>query len=249
MKSRVRRTGRRPAFYAAARKGGWRDWWTLLHPPYTAWHLAYVVIGSSLAAAPSLSTLLATLLAFFLAVGVAAHALDERSGRPLKTEISDSSLVLAATLSLAGAVALGVAGIVREGPILVPFIVVGAFLVIAYNAELFSGAFHNDLVFAAGWGGFPVITAYVAQAKSISVAAVVATLGAMALSAAQRALSTPARELRRSAVEVEGSIVMEDGSVRTLDDKALLQPIELALKMMSWAVVLLAAGLAVSAMT
>ena len=29
----------RPAFYAAA-PGGWRDWWTLLHPPYTAWHLA-----------------------------------------------------------------------------------------------------------------------------------------------------------------------------------------------------------------
>ena len=38
----------RPAFYALA-PGGWRDWWTLLHPPYTAWHLSYVVIGASLA--------------------------------------------------------------------------------------------------------------------------------------------------------------------------------------------------------
>ena len=25
----------------------WRDWWTLLHPPYTAWHLSYVVIGAA----------------------------------------------------------------------------------------------------------------------------------------------------------------------------------------------------------
>ena len=38
----------RPAFYAA-RRGGLGQWWTLLHPPYTAWHLSYVVIGASLA--------------------------------------------------------------------------------------------------------------------------------------------------------------------------------------------------------
>ncbi len=37
-----------PAFYALA-PGGWRDYWTLLHPPYTVWHLSYVVIGASLA--------------------------------------------------------------------------------------------------------------------------------------------------------------------------------------------------------
>ena len=40
----------RPAWYALAR-GGWRDYVTLLHPPYTAWHLAYVVIGGCLARA------------------------------------------------------------------------------------------------------------------------------------------------------------------------------------------------------
>ncbi len=67
-------TGTRPAFYAA-RPGGWRDWWTLLHPPYTAWHLAYVVIGASLAPTVRVSRLVGTLLAFFLAVGIAAHAL------------------------------------------------------------------------------------------------------------------------------------------------------------------------------
>ncbi len=33
-----RRLSAVPAFYAAG-TGGWRDWWTLLHPPYTAWHL------------------------------------------------------------------------------------------------------------------------------------------------------------------------------------------------------------------
>ena len=41
----------RPAFYAL-RPGGWRDLITLLHPPYTAWHLSYVAFGA--AAAPEL---------------------------------------------------------------------------------------------------------------------------------------------------------------------------------------------------
>ena len=36
----------RPAFYALA-PGGWRDWWTLLHPPYTMWHLSYVALGAA----------------------------------------------------------------------------------------------------------------------------------------------------------------------------------------------------------
>jgi len=44
-------TEARPAFYALA-PGGWRDYVTLLHPPYTAWHLSYVALGA--AAAPVL---------------------------------------------------------------------------------------------------------------------------------------------------------------------------------------------------
>ena len=35
-----------PAFYARpsfASRGAIGDWWTLLHPPYTLWHLSYVV--------------------------------------------------------------------------------------------------------------------------------------------------------------------------------------------------------------
>ncbi|MBV8302654.1 MAG: hypothetical protein JOZ04_00485, partial [Acidimicrobiia bacterium] len=99
----------RPAFYAAAR-GGWRDWWTILHPPYTAWHLSYVALGAALAPHLDGIRLLATLLAFFFAVGVSAHALDELSGRPLQTRISDRALKVAAALGLAAAVGLGIAG-------------------------------------------------------------------------------------------------------------------------------------------
>ena len=73
-------TEARPAFYALA-SGGWRDYLTLLHALYTAWHLAYVAIGAALTPEFALSRLLPTLGAFFLAVGIGAHALDELRDR------------------------------------------------------------------------------------------------------------------------------------------------------------------------
>jgi hypothetical protein len=238
----------RPAYYAA-RPGGWRDWWTLLHPPYTAWHLSYVVIGAALAPRVQASRLIATVLAFFLAVGLAAHALDELRGRPLRTRIPSSALVAVVVGGLAGALALGVAGVYRVGWILIPFMVAGPVLVIAYNAELFGGVMHTDFGFAAGWGAFPVLTGYVAQAGSLAVAPILAAGGAFALSAAQRGLSTPARNIRRRAVRVEGSITFGDGRIVPITADELLRPLELALRATSWAIVLLAAGMAVARLT
>ncbi len=218
----------------------------MLHPPYTAWHLAYVVIGASLAPVVNLTTLGATLGAFFLAVGVSAHCLDELNGRPLRTSIPSSQLLAAAVISLCGAVALGVAGAVRLGPGLVPFIVVGAALVVAYDLELVGGRLHNDATFAAAWGAFPVLTAYFAQAGTIGVAAVAASVGAFALSGAQRHLSAPARTLRRHVTVVEGRLVMDDGSTRALTTELLIGPLEAALKALCWTTVALAAALAVA---
>jgi hypothetical protein len=241
-------TDRRPAYYAA-RRGGWRDWWTLLHPPYTAWHLSYVVIGACLAPRVETSRLLVTVLAFFLAVGVAAHAVDELHGRPLRTAIPAGALVAVTAVSLAGAVVLGVIGITRAGFVLLPFIVVGPLLVLAYNAELFGGIVHTTAGFAVAWGAFPVLTAYVAQTSDLALAPVLAAGAAVGLSCAQRALSTPARRLRRSTTAVDGSMTLADGTVVALDDGTLLGPLEAALRAMSWAMVLLAAGLAVARLT
>ena len=238
----------RPAYYAA-RPGGWRDWWTLLHPPYTAWHLSYVVIGAALAPQVLTSRLIATVLAFFLAVGLAAHALDELRDRPLRTRIPSSVLVAVIIAGLAGALALGVVGVYQVGWTLIPFMVAGPVLVIAYNAELFGGVMHTDAGFAAAWGAFPVLTGYVAQTGTLAVAPVLAAAGAFALSAAQRRLSTPARNIRRRAQRVEGSITYGDGRTVPVTADALLQPLERALRATAWAVILLAAALAVARLT
>jgi hypothetical protein len=234
------------AAYYAARPGGWRDWWTLLHPPYTAWHLSYVVIGACLAPVVNATRLIATLLAFFCAVGLAAHALDELHGRPLRTRIPGGALVTVAVVGLLGAVGLGIAGAIQVGWALVPFLVVGPLLVVGYNFELFGGIVHNDVGFAASWGAFPVLVAYVAQTGTLALAAILAALGAFALSAAQRALSTPARMLRRRTEHVSGAITHTDGGTTGVSRGLLLAPLERGLRAMSWGVILTAAALAVA---
>jgi hypothetical protein len=235
----------RPAYYAA-RPGFWRDWWTLLHPPYTAWILSYVVIGSSLAHHVEVSRLLASVLAFFLAVGLGAHALDELNGRPLRTQIPSVALAAVAIFGLIGALAFGVVGVTQIGWPLIPFMCVGALLVVAYCLELLGGAFHNDLTFALAWGAFPVLTAYVGQTGRLALAPVIAAVSAFALSLAQRNLSTPARLIRRKAKAIDGVLTLTDGETVSLRQETLLAPLERALRATSWAVVLLAASFAVA---
>ena len=236
----------RPAYYAA-RSGGWRDWWTLLHPPYTAWHLSYVVIGACLAPHVRVDRLVATVLAFLFAVGLGAHALDELNGRPLGTRISSRWLVAIAALGIGAAVALGALGVSRVGWTLIPFVVIGPILVVAYNTNF--SAIDKDVVFAAAWGAFPVLTAYVAETQHLAWSAVLAAVAAFGLSAAQRSLSTPARMLRRRTLLVEGTLTMADGTEREIDRAALLTPLERALNALSASVVLFATALAIARLT
>jgi hypothetical protein len=127
--------------------------------------------------------------------------------------------------------------------------VVGPLIVISYNAELFGGILHNDVGFAVGWGAFPVLTAYVAQTKTLALAPVLAALGAFALSVAQRRLSTPARALRRRTDRVEGAVTALSGEVQAIDLRYLLAPLEGALRALVWATVLFATALALARLT
>jgi hypothetical protein len=234
----------RPAFYAL-RPGGWRDVVTLLHPPYTAWHLSYVALGAAVAPTLHPLRLWAALGAFFCAVGLSAHALDELHGHPLRTRLADGVLVGLAAIGLGGAVAIGVAGLVTVSWSLAPFVAFGASLVLVYNLELFGGRFHSDLWFAAGWGAFPALTSFWANALGIhslgeAVAGAGVTLACFGLSVAQRRLSTPVRELRRRTVALAGTQTLADGTTRDLTADEISAPLDAALKALAASLVVLA---------
>ena len=205
-----------------------------------------MLIGASLAPTLNVLRLAATVVAFFLAVGIAAHALDELRGRPLQTDLPAGALWAAAVIGLMGAVGLGIAGVWVLGPWLLLFIAAGVFFVFAYNLELLRGRVHGDFWFALSWGAFPVLTAYFAQTGRLSIAALAAAIAGYGLSYAQRMLSTPARLLRRRSRTVTGSLTLSDGSEVSLDRQTLLRPLERALAASSWGVVALALGLVAS---
>ncbi len=232
----------RPAWYALER-GGRRDYVTLLHVPYTAWHLSYVVIGGCLAPVVAWGRLGAAVAAFALAVGVGAHALDELRGRPLRTQIPDPVLVALALVSIVSACAIGIVGAATFRPWLALLVPVGLFLVLAYNLELARGRFHTDLWFGLAWGGFPVVCGYAAVSGEIGLAAILAAAFAVLHSLAQRALSSHVRHVRRRAAAVRGEIELDDGTTEPLDAARLISPAEHGLRLLAAATVVLAAAL------
>jgi len=241
----------RPAWYALER-GGWRDYVTLLHPPYTAWHLSYVVIGGCLAPVGAWGRLTpvgawgrlgAAVAAFALAVGVGAHALDELNGRPLRTKIPDRVLVALAGGSILGACAIGVVGAVTFQAWLALLIPIGIFLVLAYNLELAGGRFHSDVWFGLAWGGFPVLCGYAAVAGDIGGVTVLAVVFAVLLSLAQRVLSNHVRYMRRRVVAVRGELQLADASREPLDARRITAAAETGLRLLSLATVVLAVTL------
>jgi len=232
------------AFYAVGRgTGGFRDWLTLLHPPYTLWHLSYVAIGAALVPHPVLWRLGATMLAFFLAVGIGAHALDELNGRPLSTGITSVVLAITAAVSIAAAVVMG---LIDGGLRLLPFVIVGAILVCGYNLELAGGLLHSDFWFGAAWGAFPVLVGAYAQHWTLPPAALVAAVAAFFLSLGQRSLSTPARALRRRIASISVHVTWRDGSQQELGRAELLAPLERGLRYFTWATGTLAVALVIA---
>ena len=232
----------RPAFYA--RKGGvGNDLISLLHPPYTAWHLSYVALGAVAAPRVHGDRVGAALLAFFLAVGVGAHAFDELHDRPLRTSLSNRMLAAVGAVSLVAATAIGVAGIATVSVTLTPLVLGGAAICLAYNLELFGGRFHSDAWFAIAWGAFPALTGYWVNALRFTAAGALVVVGCAGFTVVQRRLSTPARELRRNTTELRGEQRLNDGRSIELTRAVLLAPLDGALQAMSLAITLLAAGL------
>jgi hypothetical protein len=221
----------RPAFYAL-RAGGWRDYVTVLHLPYTVWNLSYVALGASLAPHFRTERMVWTMVAFGLALGVAAHALDELNGRPLKTRIPNAALVSLAAVALAGACAIGVGAAIEWGYGLLAFVAIGAFAVPAYNLEWFGGAIHNAWGLALCWAALPILTAYFAEAGTLRPDAVLAAGFGTGMILVQRALSTPVRHARR-----------------TLGTTAGVEPMEYALRVLPWANILLGAALVTARLT
>jgi hypothetical protein len=226
----------RPAFYAPT-GSPWGDFVSLLHIPYTLWHLAYVSIGAALVPEIDWRILSGTLLAFAIGLGIGAHALDEVKSRPLTTGFSDRSLWLMGMGAMAATVAIAIVGAFELSPWVLAWAAAGVLLAVGYALEW--PIVHTDLGFAVSWGAFPVVVGHWAQTETISIPVAIVAAAVVWLSLAQRALSTPARFVRRHTTESAANF---DGD-RSWSRSDLLATWETPLRLLTWTTVAFAIGM------
>ncbi|MGH8914229.1 MAG: hypothetical protein ACRDZM_06910 [Acidimicrobiia bacterium] len=226
----------RPAFYAPTGSVV-GDVVSLLHVPYSLWHLSYVPIGAALAPIIDWRILGGTLIAFVFGLGIGAHSLDEVRSRPLGTALSDRALWMLGIGAMAASFAIAVVGAFVVSPWVLLWAVAGILLAVGYALEW--PAVHTDIGFGLAWGGFPILVGYWGQTQNLTAATLVVAAAATLLSLTQRALSTPARFVRRRTHEA--TAIFDQG--REWDRTELLDTWERPLRLLTWTTVALALGL------
>lgn len=220
------------------------DFLTVLHPPYTAWHLSYVAIGASLAPSIDWIRLTGTLAAFAFGLGLGAHALDELHGRPLQTRLGDAVLWALAALGFTVSIAVAITGALVISPWVLLAATLGILMAAGYALE-WNPYLHSEVGFSLAWGGFPVLVGYWAQTERLTWPALAVAAAAVLLSVVQRSLSTPARFIRRSTSDAEARLTTLAG-IESWTRRRLLATWERPLRLLAWSMVLLAVGLLVA---
>ena len=218
---------------------------SLLHPPYTLWHLSYVLLGIALSPALFVDRSISVLVAFFLGLGIGAHSLDETMGNPLKTRLSKKTLYLIGFGALAMSIVIGIYYVLFLSLALLPFILIESFFAVAYNLEIFHGAFHSTFFFALSWGSIPFLTGYFVNSLSLTPSALIMAFGVAMLTVAQKSLSEYARFFRRKVPEVNALRLTSGGHLPT-SSLELIHPAERALKALTITIFLFSIALLIA---
>lgn len=212
----------------------------LLFLPYTGMVLAYTVMGAMLADSIHWDRVGAIALIYFLALGIAAHALDalgNRGVKPWGSALSPTLLWCAAVSSILVAYGIGLFYIVNDAPLLAPIAVAEGFFLFAYNLEWFDGAFHTDVRFAVSWGALPVLAGFVLQTNCLSPAVIAVAVATGLLSLVEIKVSRPYKTLKRWV----GPMSLESAQQQEEE----LRRYELILQSLSSGVILLSLGLVI----
>ena len=213
----------------------------LLFLPYTGMVLAYTVIGATLAEVVDARRIIALVVVYFLALGIAGHALDALGSggiKPWGAHFSPAQLWGWVILSLIPAGAIGVYFALQNAPLLWPLGLLEFFFLFAYNLEWFKGRFHTDNWFMFAWGALPVLAGYAMQTNRLSLAALLAALAAALFSRVEITASRAYKRLRRAPEQDPGGQESAGQTTAAIYERILrsisLGVILLALGMLAW---------------
>ena len=188
-----------------------------------AWHLELRRDRRRARARARMAAARVGLLAFFLALGVGAHALDELNGRRSQHASRRASSPRSPRARSARRPRSGSARRWRWNPWLLAFVGLGVLFAVGYNLELFGGRLHGDNWFALAWGAFPLLTGYFGASEKLTLeAGLAARCFAFALSRAQRTLDPRPDDSAAHGRGVSGEIVHADGRREEIDAETLV---------------------------
>ena len=239
------------AWYA---RGGSKlgELYTIMHLPYTSMVLSYVLIGAAVSPSFHPNRVIATLLAYFLGLGLSAHALNELHARHWGETLSKRELEILFAAPLIGAILIGAfgmvslyatSGVLLTSLVLLAFIILEIFFLFAYNIDLSGGRYHTDLAFAFSWAALPVLVSYYVNALAITVVAVLVAVAMAATAGIEINLSRWCKDFRRKSSLTQ--MQLADGTKLSLNTAELIAKPEKALKLIVVAVDLLAIGLTI----
>ena len=212
--------------------------------------LSYVLIGAVLAPVIYSDRVGITLLAYFLGLGLSAHALNELHAAHWTGKLGRMELTVVFVLPLVGALALGVYGMLKLfsvsesvfAPVaLMIFVIVETFFLFAYNTDAFNGRFHSDLWFAFSWAALPTLISYYVNALTITPEALLVSLAMAATAGIEINLSRWCKDFRRRSSLTE--LQFADGTHQSMSTVELVARPEKALKLIVVAVDAIAIGL------
>jgi hypothetical protein len=214
--------------------------------------LSYVLIGAMLSPTIYPDRVLLTLLAYFLGLGLSAHALNELHAAHWTKALGKTELIIIFALPLGGALITGVYGIVKllaisgsplASATLMTLILLETFFLFAYNTEAFNGRFHSDVAFAFSWAVLPTVLSYYVNSLRITVGVVLVALAMAATAGIEINLSRWCKDLRRRSALTE--LQFADGTQQNMSTLELTARPEKALKLIVVVVDMVAIGLVV----
>lgn len=189
-------------YYAEGSKKA--ELWTILHLPYTAMCLSFLIIGFSIQKPINWLVMLGAVVSFFCGLGIAAHALDQLPGMGSSYVkfLSKKELLSFGGISLIIALGIGAYFIVAyQAWHMIWLMPLQGFFAVAYPvSKLFKGFFHNDFWFSVGFGFMPVAVGFYANTLSFSWLILPYGLLCFLISAIEITLSRFARNVRKAAL-------------------------------------------------
>ncbi len=146
--------------------------WTILHLPYTLMCISFLAIGFGIAHIQRWDVFAWIIFAYFLGLGIAAHAFDQlpEMGSSYVKFLTSRELLSLGVLSVSPAVLIGVYWMINLRMWhLIWIIPLQTFFVWAYpNSKFLGGRFHNDFWFAVSFGFIPVMAGFYINALTFN---------------------------------------------------------------------------------